>query len=111
MELEQKSLVRERDKEEKCASYLFRSPTLDTVDMIEETARKHSGELKRTQLWKKLPKKVMWSTFLRALSYLEKNNKIVLSRGIVVYIWNPTLASKYIKKRGIKYHGRKKSNR
>ena len=41
-----------------------RSPTLDTVLMVEKSIEKHSGEYNRTELCKSLPKKVMWQTYL-----------------------------------------------
>src|SRR3989344_9133723 len=44
--------------------------TLETVLMVEKTINDHSGEFNRTQLWKKLPKKVMWQTYLIILDYL-----------------------------------------
>ncbi|MBM3199351.1 hypothetical protein FJZ53_00315 [Candidatus Woesearchaeota archaeon] len=72
-----------------------RSPTLDTVLMVEKTIEKHSGEFNRTSLWKKLPKKVMWQTFLVILDYLENINKIALDKeGKIAYIWNPELAKR-----------------
>ena len=60
----------------------IRSPTLDTVLMIEKTIEKYSGEFNRTQLWKKLPKKVMWQTYLIVLDYLETINKITKEAGL-----------------------------
>lgn len=70
-----------------------RSPTLDTVLMVEKTIEEHSGEYNRTGLWKNLPKKVMWQTFLVVLEYLESINKIAFdSEGKLAYIWNPRLA-------------------
>lgn len=78
---------------------IARSPTLDTVLMIEKTIEKYSAEFNRTELWKKLPKKVMWQTYLTVLDYLENINKIGIARdGIIVYLWNPKLA-KLIEKR------------
>jgi hypothetical protein len=72
-----------------------RSPTLETVLMIEQSIEQHSGEYTKTQLWKGLPRKVMWQTFVVAIQYLESINKIVISRnGLLVYIWNPALAKK-----------------
>ena len=72
-----------------------RSPTLDTVLMAEKTIDEYSGELNRTELWKKLPKKVMWQTFLVILEYLESINKIAFDReGKIAYIWNPQLAKR-----------------
>ena len=49
---------------------IARSPTLETVLMVERTIEEYSGELNRTELWKKLPKKVMWQTYLVILNYL-----------------------------------------
>ena len=74
---------------------LFRSPTLETVKMIERTISKHNGECKKTSLWEKLPKKVQWRTYLTILDYLQEVNRIIISDdGVLVYIWNPELARK-----------------
>lgn len=57
---------------------------------------KYSGEFNRTELWKKLPRKVMWQTYLVILDYLENINKIAFDRNRTLgYIWNPKLA-KYL---------------
>ena len=73
-----------------------RSPTLQTVLMVEKFIDENSGEYKKTELFKKLPRKVMWQTFQIIMEYLESILKIVYDReGYVVYIWNPELAAKY----------------
>lgn len=75
---------------------LLRFPTLETVLMIEETIEKHSGEFNRTELWKKLPRKVMWQTYLIVLEYLQSVNKIAIdSKGIIGFIWNLKFANKF----------------
>ena len=80
-----------------------RSPTLDTVIMVEKTIEEYSGEFNRTELWKKLPKKVMWQTYLIILDYLQEINKIAADReGKIGYIWNPRLAKMLRKRREIK---------
>src|SRR4030042_4812138 len=67
-----------------------RSPTLETVLMVERTIEKYSGEFNRTEIWKKLPKKVMWQTYLIILDYLQSINKIAFDgKDVVGYIWNP----------------------
>jgi len=72
-----------------------RSPTLDTVLMVERFIETNSGEFNRTEIWKNLPKKVMWQTFLVILDYLENINKIAFdSQEKIAYIWNPNLAKK-----------------
>lgn len=81
-------------------NYFIRSPTLDTVLMVERTIEENSGEYNRTGLWRSLPKKVMWQTFLVILDYLESINKIAFdSGGKIAYIWNPILARKLIKRK------------
>ena len=80
-----------------------RSPTLETVLMVERLIEKTSGEYNRTQLWKNLPKKVMWQTFLVILDYLESTNKIAFDReGHIAYILNPELLKKLLKRKEIK---------
>lgn len=82
---------------------LFRSPTLDTVQMVEEFIEKNNGEFNRTQIWKKLPRKVMWQTYLHILNYLQGINKIAISKkGILVHIWSPEVAKKFMKTKRIK---------
>jgi len=72
-----------------------RSPTLETVLMIERALESSSGAYNRTELWKSLPKKVMWQTYLVVLDYLEQSNKIVRdSEGKIVWIWNPAFIRK-----------------
>ena len=80
-----------------------RSPTLDTVLMVEKTIDEFSGEYNRTEIWKKLPKKVMWQTFLVILEYLESINKIAFDKeGTIAYIWNSELAKKLRLRKEIK---------
>ncbi len=84
-------------------SSFVRSPTLDTVLMVEHTIDEFSGEFNRTELWKNLPKKVMWQTYLVVLDYLESINKIAFDvNGTIAYIWNPKLAKKLILRKEIK---------
>ena len=71
--------------------------------MIEETINKYSGEFNRTELWKKLPRKVMWQTYTLVLNYLESINKIGVDRnGTIAYIWNPELVKILSKRKEIK---------
>jgi hypothetical protein len=80
-----------------------RSPNLDTVLMVERTIEEFSGEHNRTELWKNLPKKVMWQTYLVILEYLESINKIAVDKeGKIVYIWNPDLAKRLRLRKEIK---------
>ena len=79
-----------------------RSPRLETVFMVEKSVEKHSGEYDRTQLWKSLPKKVMWQTYLEILEYLKSINKIAFDgKGNIAYIWNPSLAAKLLNRKAL----------
>ena len=74
---------------------IARSPTLQTVLMVEKFIEEHSGKYKKTELFNKLPKKVMWQTFQVIMEYLERSYRIVIEKDRkVVYIWNPELLSK-----------------
>ena len=73
-----------------------RSPTLQTMLMIEKFIKDNSGEYKKTELFRNLPKKVMWQTFQVVMEYLESVLRIAYdNEGYVVYIWNPTFYEKY----------------
>ena len=48
-----------------------RSPTLQTVLMVEKFIEEHSGEYKKTELFNNLPKKVMWQTFQVIMEYQQ----------------------------------------
>lgn len=69
---------------------ISRSPRLETVIMVEKFIKDNSGEFKKTELFQKLPKKMMWGTFNVILQYLWDNNKIAIDKNdFVVYIWSP----------------------
>ena len=85
------------------ASEFARSPTLQTVLMVEKFVDKHSGKYKKTDLFNNLPRKVMWQTFQIIMEYLESIRKIAYDKeGYVVYIWNPALFEKVKNRPAIK---------
>jgi hypothetical protein len=58
--------------------------------MVEKAIKKSSQVYGRYQLWKRLPKKMMYQTFQTILAYLEDSGKIVIgSDGIVAWIYDP----------------------
>jgi len=81
---------------------ISRAPRLDTVLMVEEFIEKNSGEYTQIELFRNLPKKMMWNTFRIILAYLEKNNKIIINKdGTITWIWNPKLVEKYLKRKDL----------
>lgn len=76
---------------------ILHSPTLDSVIMVEKTIRKHSQECGKYQLWKRLPKKMMYQTFQVILDYLEQSGKIMIDKdGCVIWTYNPQRIKKLI---------------
>ena len=72
-------------------------PRLDTVLMVEDFVRKHSGEYTKTALWQKLPRRVMYQTYCLILDYLGESAKVSVDReGKVGWIYNPALAKKFL---------------
>ncbi|MBU4086165.1 MAG: hypothetical protein KKB21_01160, partial [Nanoarchaeota archaeon] len=69
---------------------------------VEEFIEKNSGEYTQIELFRNLPKKMMWNTFRIILAYLEKNNKIIINKdGTITWIWNPKLVEKYLKRKDL----------
>ena len=65
--------------------------------MVEKAIQKYSQECGKYQLWKKLPKKMMYQTFQTILDYLETSGKIMIDRdGIVIWTYNPEQIRKLI---------------
>ena len=77
-------------------------PQLDSILMVEDAIQKSKDYPTRMELWKNLPKQVMWQTFLVILDYLDSINKIAFDKdGKIAYIWNPTLAKRLSKRKEI----------
>ncbi|MBU0460813.1 MAG: hypothetical protein KJ597_04960 [Nanoarchaeota archaeon] len=76
---------------------ILHSPTLDSVLMVEKTIQKYSQECGKYQLWKKLPKKMMYQTFQVILDYLEQSGKVMIDKeGCVIWTYNPKRIKKLI---------------
>ena len=76
---------------------VLHSPTLESVIMVEKTIQKYSQECGKYQLWKKLPKKMMYQTFQIILDYLENSGKIIIDKdGCVIWTYNPEMIRKLI---------------
>lgn len=77
---------------------ILHSPTLESVIMVERTIKKYSQECGKYQLWKKLPKKMMYQTFQVILEYLGESGKILIDKdGCIIWIYNPERVKKLIK--------------
>ncbi|MBU4283974.1 MAG: hypothetical protein KJ968_02605 [Nanoarchaeota archaeon] len=69
---------------------VLHSPTLESVIMVEKTIQKYSQEYGKYQLWKKLPKKMMYQTFQVILNYLEESGKIIIDKDrCIIWTYDP----------------------
>ncbi|MBI2664083.1 hypothetical protein HYX10_01935 [Candidatus Woesearchaeota archaeon] len=76
---------------------ILHSPTLESVIMVEKTIQKYSQECGKYQLWKKLPKKMMYQTFQIILDYLENSGKIIIDNdGCIIWTYNPEMIRKLV---------------
>ncbi len=80
---------------------VLRYPRLDTVLMVEKAIYKSKGEKTVSQIWKALPRKVMWQTFTLIMGYLEQSGKIAVAPDRhVIWVWAPK-EIEALKKRGL----------
>jgi hypothetical protein len=77
------------------------SPRLNTVLMVEETLEKAGEPLTLAELKRALPKKVMHSTLLQILDYLQRGGKILITTKGIVWIFAPRAEIEAMKARGI----------
>jgi hypothetical protein len=71
------------------------SPTLDTVVMVEETIKK-LGACSITELYKSLPRTVIYPTLKLIIEYFYAKGFIMSDKeGKIVWIYSPSLIKKY----------------
>jgi len=78
---------------------LLYNPTLETLLMVEDFIRRHSGEFTKYQIWKRLPRKTMYQTYCVISDYLLGSGKIMTDKvGKVGWVYNPELVRKYLRR-------------
>lgn len=68
------------------AKNVLHEPQLDTILMVEKAIKDAKQYNTRAELWKNLPTKIQYQTFLRILKYLEASNKILLDNHKIIWI-------------------------
>lgn len=76
------------------------SPTLNTLLMIENVLEKQKNTASIAELKEKLPRKVMHSTLMQSLDYLQESGKILLTTKGIVWIFAPREEIIALRKRG-----------
>lgn len=77
------------------------SPTLNTVLMVEETLKKAGELVTLAELKRRLPRKIMHSTLLTVLDYLQLSGKIVIGTKGILWIFTERAELDKLIKRGI----------
>ncbi len=74
-----------------------RSPTLNTLLMVEETLMNADEVLTIAELKRRLPKQVMHQTLMSIIDYLEYSGKIVVHDEKVLWTFKPESKTKGMK--------------
>ncbi len=74
-----------------------RSPTLNTVLMVEETLKKSKEIVTVGKLKRMLPKQVMHQTLMAVIDYLEYSGKITVHEDRILWTFKPQSKLKKIK--------------
>jgi hypothetical protein len=80
---------------------LAHSPTLTTVIMVEEILKNSEEIISLAELKRRLPRKVMHSTLLQILNYLQLSGKIIIGTKGILWIFTERKELEELKKRGI----------
>jgi hypothetical protein len=64
---------------------VLHEPQLDTILMVEKAILDSKDYPTRTELWRSLPRKVQYQTYLRILAYLEASGKITFNNNKILY--------------------------
>ncbi len=72
---------------------------IDKVLAVEAFLKDHSGEFKRTSLWKALPCRLQYGFFKQVIEHLGESGKILIDcEGFVVWVHNPEYVKKMLGK-------------
>lgn len=80
---------------------IMHSPTLNTVLMVEKALQGAKEIIKISELKRMLPKKVMHSTILQILDYLQESGKILITTKGVVWVFRPSAELEKLKASGL----------
>jgi len=80
---------------------IMHSPRLNTVLMVEQALKEAKEIIKVSELKRRLPKKVMHSTLLMILAYLQESGKIFISPRGLVWIYRLPAEMEKLKQGGL----------
>lgn len=65
---------------------VLHEPNLRTIAMVEQTLLQFKDYPTKTELWRRLPKKIQYQTFQRVLEYLEAHGQIMYNSHTIVFV-------------------------
>jgi hypothetical protein len=77
------------------------SPTLNTVLMVEEFIRESKQAISVAKIKKSLPKRIMHSTLMQILEYLEQSGKILFTSKGIIWIFTERKELEKLKSQGL----------
>lgn len=80
---------------------VMHSPRLATILMVEGVLQKAKEIMKVSELKRALPKKIMHSTLVQILDYLQESGKILITTKGVVWIYRTPAELRNLKKEGL----------
>ncbi len=80
---------------------VMHSPTLNTVLMIEDVLKEAKEIIKIAELKRRLPRKVMHSTVVQVLDYLQESGKILITTKGILWIYRPPAELEKLKQGGL----------
>jgi len=88
---------------------IIHRPRLDTVLMVEDTIKKMDFHPTKNQLWRALPKMVMWQTLNVILDYLIASHKIIIDKdGKIIWIFADNKKIRELLAKSVPYRDAKK---
>jgi len=77
------------------------SPTLETIRMVERTLKDAQQVIKLAELKRRLPRKVMHSTLVRIIDYLQEGGKILIGTKGILWVYIPPAELERLKKKSV----------
>ena len=78
------------------------NPNLKTIEMIERVVKSANQPIKRTEIKKRIEKKVMHQTLNAVLNFLEKRNMILDTHKGIIWLNKPNAELMKALKQGLK---------
>ena len=74
--------------------------------MVEKAIKGFDGEFTKTQLWRHLPKKMMYQTYCVVIDYLVEHHRVSIdAEGKLGWVYYPEMAREYFARKDLAWPG------